>query len=120
MNTPATESRCAIIQDAIDWYCEPGTDRFSFDGEGACYYRGPEGNLCVVGRYIPDNSYRLCLEGKPVREIINIDRVPLPFADDIDFWMDMQTAHDSIEGSPTPHESFRCVAEGLLSRYAGT
>ncbi len=61
----------------------------------ACAYRGADGTTCAAGCKIPDEHYRVGMEGNPIRVVVE-DMYPLvkPFFPDLDLATDLQRVHD--------------------------
>jgi hypothetical protein len=66
------KARAEFLQDTIDYYSvspnirrSQGTYR-NVNGTvtPACYYRGPNGEKCAIGRHIPNELYHTAMEGK--------------------------------------------------------
>jgi hypothetical protein len=69
----------------------------SIDEDRDCVYRGPEGQKCAVGIFIPDAEYRDSLEGSDVRTMLRGDRCPPSLAamrEHMDLLYCLQSAHD--------------------------
>ena len=67
------------------------------DEEGHCMYRGPNKTSCAVGCLIPDEKYKLCMEGKSAMSLATLyqDEVGELFLNtSATFLQSLQRAHD--------------------------
>jgi hypothetical protein len=77
-----------------------GWQRSVHHPNGGCRYRGSNELKCAAGHLIPDENYNLLLEGKRIYSLLekNPDLFGFPLsAEEIEFVVEMQTAHDSFE-----------------------
>jgi hypothetical protein len=42
------------------------------DGDFICRYRGPDGNACAIGCFLPDDLYSRSMEGMNVRQLFKL------------------------------------------------
>ena len=76
--------------------------------EGTCAYKGPNNTSCAIGCHIPDEKYKIGMEGNGVRQLLHsfkkelrgvFTHIPLSLMDDL------QTVHD-CEGYGTVLRGF--------------
>jgi hypothetical protein len=86
----------------------------SMDEDGDCVYRGPEGQKCAVGIFIPDTEYRSGIEGSDAKALLSGSDCPpslVPMREHADLLDDLQIAHDgACNGNGDVDPRLRIVA----------